>query len=170
MLSSEFVGDSGDLPWKCEVMLNSYTKRIFLFYAWTVGHGGRGRAVDEYRIQAKLRNAGNLQFGGGRTVLLGYYGARNDRVGRQLGNAAPADMEVFVAWDATYHVGVGRSSSCQVKFATLYDAYLKGAASMTRNSRVDIERVFAFRVERLKRYLILLLDGHGEMSLGQLAT
>jgi restriction-modification system family protein len=166
---ASFVGAGDDLPWRCEVRIRGYIRRTFLIYIWTIGHGGRSRPADEYRIQAKLKTGRDLRFRDGVTVVLGYYRADLDSIGRGMGNNSPSDMEVFVAWDSSHHSIVGASSSCQVRFALLYEAYLKGAAVTERRTRGgSVECVFALRPERVPLYFEEVLGGHSSVSIDRL--
>jgi hypothetical protein len=161
-----FVGDKHDLPWQCEVAISEHIRKTFLFHFWTISHGGKSRAIDEYRIQAKLKSGRRLMLRGGIPVLLGYYSEDYDKVGKSLGNDPPKGMEVFAAWDPVQHFKVGSSSSCQVRFRTLYDAGLNGAAVTSRRlSDGSLEKIASFRIDRLPRYLQALQAGHQSVSL-----
>jgi hypothetical protein len=164
-----FVGDGNDLPWACEVRFRGQTSRRFLVYCWTISHGGRARPLNEYRIQVKLRSSRRLRFGDGTSLLLGYYDERHDQVGRVIGNVVPEEMKVFVAWDPLQHLRLGESSSCQVKFETMYEAYIQGAASSTRQI-VDgsMERIIAFRPEKAADYFRAAAGGHNQVTLNSL--
>jgi hypothetical protein len=95
------------------------------------------------------------------TLLLGYYHADSDKSAFRSDQSIPAGMEVFVAWDAVAHLKVGLSSSCQVDFAVMYEAYLKGVASATRElASGRTETIVAFRPERLPAYLDEVYVGH----------
>jgi hypothetical protein len=167
---SGFVGEKGDLPWCCEAAISGYIRKTFLFHFWTVSHGGKSRSSDEYRIQAKLKTARRLTLKGGVPVLLGYYNERYDEAGKLLGNDPPQGMEVFAAWDPVQHFRVGNSSSCQVGFRTLYDANLNGAVVVSRRLLDGSpEKVAAFRVERLARYLQVIVAGHENVSVQALS-
>src|SRR2546426_5120125 len=127
-----FRGVRGDLPWTCVVELPQQTSRRFHMYFWTVSHGGRSRTDSEYRIQVKLKESSALEFGGGTTLLLGYYDASGDSTDHTRTTAPPKEMEMFVAWDPIHHLKLGLSSSCQVSFDLLLRAYLHGADQAAR--------------------------------------
>jgi len=143
--------------------------RTYLVYVWTIGHGGKSRTQDEYRIQAKLPVGRDLTVGGGTTLLLGYYHEEADRAGRELGNTPNDGMEIFVAWDASKHLRVGTSSSCQVPFGLMDDARLVGSAWLDRRiAHGERETVIALRPEMLAKYLSLASGGHTFVSPGDL--
>src|SRR5262249_6944529 len=79
---SEFIGPGGDLPGRCDLEWPTGIERQFIVYVWTIGHGGKSRSQQEYRIQTKLKLPRPLQFEGGITLLLGYYDASLDGAGR----------------------------------------------------------------------------------------
>jgi hypothetical protein len=156
-----FVGEGKDLPWVCETRVGPHTRRRFLFHVWTISHGGKSRAKEEYRIQAKLKVARQLTLKGGIPVLLGYYSERYDKTSTALGNDPPEGMEVFAAWDPVQHFKLGRSSSCQVRFETLYEASLVGVSVTSRRlADGSTERIVCFRPARLREYLRALQLGH----------
>ena len=161
-----FVGAAGDLPWRCTVSFPDGASRQYSLYFWTISHGGRTRAHNEYRIQAKLKQSRSLDSMGGTTLLMGYYSAGHDRIGRDEGNLPFADMEVFVAWDPLQHLRVGASSSCQVAFEVLERAFLNGfACAERRNSGGDRELVVGVRSELLCQYLRAAAGGHNLLDL-----
>jgi hypothetical protein len=77
-------------------------------------------------------NGQQLKFKNAASVLIGYYDYEQDKVGRELGNAPPPDMQIIAAWDAVRHIEAGLSSSCQITFSVLHQAYLTGCDSKTR--------------------------------------
>ena len=165
------MGTGADLPWWCHLQFGDGSQREYGVYFWTVSHGGKTRSVDEYRIQTKLKTDRQLRVGSGTIILLGYYHASVDRSGRAVGNHPPDGMEVFVAWDALHHLRLGASSSCQVPFPLMYDAYLKGKACITR--RLDPhakESIFAFRPQYLASYLRMVSGGHDRVSVDALSA
>jgi len=165
VLVEGLVGPKGDLPWQCEAVFPDGSRRTFRLYFWTISHGGRTRSQDEYRIQAKLKTARRLEFGLGTTLLLGYYLESEDRVGRAEGNSPTKGMEVFVAWDPLQHLRVGASSSCQVRFDLLHQAYLHGIAMADRRIADGVlEQVVAVRPEHLWRYLRSAAGGHNSLN------
>lgn len=168
VVHGSFTDDRGALPFRCKVRFQDGSERGYTLYFWTISHGGRSRSRTEYRIQAKLRSARDLDFENGTTLLMGYYAALADRVGAEEGNVAPAQMEAFAAWDPLVHLRVGASSSCQVPFAVLEAAYLKGASvALRRNQSGPPERVIAFRPENLASYMRAAAGGHNSVDLSQ---
>lgn len=158
---AELGGAAGELPCRLDVSFPRGNKRRYNLYCWTMGHGGRSRSAAEYRIQVKLGNGRQLKFKDAVSVLLGYYDFEQDHVGRELGNAPPADMRIITAWDPVRHIQVGVSSSCQITFPVLHQAYLTGVDSKTRRCADGaIETALAFRPEYLARYLFLMSSGH----------
>lgn len=158
---ARFVGPRGSLPWRCRLTFSNLSERTFDFYLWTVSHGGRRRRTDEYRIQTKLDQCDSLGVASGTTILGGYYTEAVDRSGREAGNSPPPDMEVFVFWDATEHLDLGHSSSCQVPFGTLYEAYIRGHAANVRSLGSGREEtVVAVRPEYVVSYLQAASGGH----------
>jgi len=159
---AEFSGPRGHLPWLITVESAERSPRDYRVYMWTIGHGGRTRSQDEYRIQTMLPDKRTLEFGRGTTVLLGYYDERVDRSGRAAGNQPPAGMEVVVAWDAVQHLRVGASSSCQVPFTLMENAYFNGVAARARRLAEDeVEQVIAMQLDYLAGYLLEAAGGHG---------
>ena len=169
VIESSFADAADYLPWYLTIELSNRKIRDYSLYFWTVSHGGKSRSVDEYRIQTKLKADKELRVQDGTTLLLGYYHERVDASGRAVGNVPPEGMEVLVAWNALEHLRLGSSSSCQVSFEVMYDAYLTGKACTTRvlpeNSR---ETVFAFRPEYLSSYLDAASGGHQRVQLASL--
>ncbi len=153
--------DGARLPWTCTVESGDH-RRFFRCYFWTVTHGGKHRSDSEYRIQTLLTSAERrLAFGAGTTLLLGLYDAVADRAGLELGHKIPREMTVVVAWDATRHIKLGASSSCQVPLDQLLSAHLDGVAARTRPVRDEqIETVIAFRPEYLASYFARAAGGH----------
>jgi hypothetical protein len=167
----EFLGAREDLPCRLQVTFPNRAERRFNLYCWTIGHGGRTRSATEYRIQAKLKEQRRLNFGGATAVLLGYYEPLVDTVGKELGNEPPEDMRVIACWNPVYHLHVGASSSCQVSFGTLQDAYLAGAADTQRKcAHGELETVVVFRPELLARYMFLAGNGREQLSAQDLLT
>lgn len=165
VVTAGLVGEDGDLPWECKVTFPDRSSRLYRIYFWTVSHGGRGRSQSEYRVQAKLKTARKLNFASGTTLLLGYYDSQQDQVGRDLGNSPAEDMELFVAWDPLQHLQVGASSSCQVPFPLLQDAYLNGSAvGDRRTSGGSSELVIVVRPELLWKYFVLAAGGHNSVD------
>ncbi len=110
-----------------------------------------------------------LAFGAGTTLLLGLYDVRQDEAGDALGHVLPSDMEVFVAWDATRHVALGYSSSCQVSFDQMFDGYVHGVSCRSREvSAGASERVIALRPEYLASYFLEACGGHEEVDASRL--
>ncbi|HUW95204.1 MAG TPA: hypothetical protein VMW58_05415 [Anaerolineae bacterium] len=170
LLNATFIGKSADLPCRCTVVFRGGSRRHYDLYFWTIAHGGRSRRRDEYRIQIKLKIDRRLRVDAGTTVLLGYYHETLDRSGRARGNTPPDGMEVFVAWDALYHLRLGASSSCQVPFSVMYDAYLNGKACVRRSlASGDDELVYGLRPEYLSSYLRAASGGHAAVVLHELS-
>jgi len=162
VLSWAFDGPRGRLPLHCVFRFDREVPREFDLYFWTISQGGRLRPLSEYRIQAKLPDgASNLRFGNGVTALLGYYVAGEDRSEASREVNVPPEMELFVAWDAAAHLKVGKSSSCQVAYSLMYEAYLQGRAQMNRTlASGSRETVVAFRPARLSEYLRTAVRSH----------
>ena len=160
--SAEFSGVNKDLPWRVLIEFQTHTVRKYEIYMWTISHGGRTRSKDEYRIQIILEDGANrLDFGFGTTLLLGYYDERSDSVGRSVGNMPTPSMEIIVAWDPIRHLRVGASSSCQVQFDILEEAYRKGVATRKRSlSQGESEQIIALRPEYFASYLAEVSGGH----------
>jgi hypothetical protein len=170
LVSAAFVGEGTDLPCRCTILFRGGSRREYNLYFWTVGHGGRSRSREEYRIQTKLKTDRRLRVDAGTTILLGYYHESLDRTGRAQGNSPPKGMEVFVAWDAVHHLHLGTSSSCQVPFRIMYDAYLKGKACVKRSlASGDDETICALRPEYLTSYLRAASGGHARVALHDLS-
>jgi len=165
VLNCEFKGPGGDLPIEMALRYRGSITRVFQVFVWTIGHGGRTRSKTEYRIQTKLKQRRALRYGTGTPLLVGYYDASTDTVGKSLGNTPPDGMKVYAAWSALSHLQVGDSSSCQVPFDLLRIAYLSGVAVTERAvSDGDNELVFAFRPEFLGRYMYAAAGGHNQVS------
>lgn len=160
--SAEFSGVKKNLPWRVLVEFPNHVLRKYEIYMWTISHGGRTRSTDEYRIQIMLKDSiYSLDFGFGTTLLLGYYDECSDYVGRSVGNLLTPGMEIIVAWDPIQHLKVGASSSCQVQFDILEEAYRKGIAARKRSlSRGESEQVIAMRPEYFASYLAEASGGH----------
>lgn len=160
--SAAFSGVRGYLPWRITVEFPNNTIRKYGIYMWTISHGGLTRSREEYRIQMMLEDdQRKLDFGFGTTLLLGYYDERNDRVGRTVGNLPVPGMELVVAWNPIQHLQLGASSSCQVSFDLLEEAYRKGMAARTRLlSRGESEQTIAMRPEYFASYLAEVSGGH----------
>ena len=158
------------LPWLCHARISDYGERNFAIYFWTIGHGGRTRAQDEYRIQTKLeRGDRRLAFDRGTTLLLGYYRSDLDTSGRSVGNNAPNEMEVFAAWDALPRLRLGYSSSCQVPFSTLLRAHQVGFGSCVRSLPGGVvETVIAVPPRHLDLYMEHASLGHQNIDLQSL--
>jgi hypothetical protein len=136
-------------------------KRRFNVYCWTIGHGGRSRSASEYRIQVKLGRGRQFKFDDAASVLLGYYDVDQDRLGKEMGNEPESDMRIIAAWDPIGRIKVGVSSSCQITFPVLRQAYLVGASQKERRCADGaIESALVFRPEYLARYLYLMSSGH----------
>lgn len=160
--SAEFSGVNKYLPWRVLVEFQTRVVRKYEIYMWTISHGGRTRSKDEYRIQIILKDGENrLDFGFGTTLLLGYYDEHSDYVGRSVGNLPTPDMEIIVAWDPIRHLQVGASSSCQVQFDILKEAYRKGVATRKCSlSQGESEQIIALRPEYFAGYLAKVSGGH----------
>ena len=160
--SAEFSDENKDLPWRVVIEFQNHMVRKYAIYMWTISHGGRTRSKYEYRIQIILKNGVNrLDFGFGTTLLLGYYDERSDYVGRSIGNLPSLGMEIIVVWDPIRHLQVGASSSCQVQFDTLEEAYRKGIATRKRLlPQGESEQVIALRPEYFAGYLAKVSGGH----------
>lgn len=170
--SATFSGSRNGLPWKIIVEFPNCTLRRYEIYMWTVGHGGKTRSVDEYRIQTKLKDGvRNLDFGFGTTLLIGYYDERTDRAGRSVGNLPVKGMEVIVGWNPIQHLRVGSSSSCHVPFHLLEEAYRKGASVRARSlSQSESEQVIAMRSEYFASYLAEAAGGHQFINLERIMS
>lgn len=130
-----------------------------------MGHGGRSRSALEYRIQVKLGRARQFKFKDASSVLLGYYDVDQDHVGKEMGNKPERDMRILTAWDPVRHIEVGVSSSCQITFPILHQAYLLGAGEKLRRCADGVtETAIAFRPEYLARYLYLVSSGHESVT------
>lgn len=160
--SAEFSGVNKDLPWRVLLEFTNHVVRKYEIYMWTISHGGRTRSKDEYRIQIMLKDGVHrLDFGFGTTLLLGYYDECSDYVGRSVGNLPAPGMEIIVAWDPIQHLHVGASSSCQVQFDILEEAYRKGVAIRKRLlSQGESEQVIAMRPQYFASYLAEASGGH----------
>ena len=130
--------------------------------SWTIGHGGRSRSPNEYRIQTKLDDSPEFIFGeSATTVLLGYYHASLDVSGKAIGNSPSSDMEIVVAWNPLMHLRLGASSSCQVPFELLDRSRLLGVAEGQRElANGELENVIAMRPEYFAQYLAVASGGH----------
>jgi hypothetical protein len=160
------VGLNG-LPWVFNVRFSDGSTREFFLYVWTIAHGGKTRADDEYRIQIKLEKSRSLRVGKGTTILLGYYSEKEDSIGKMIGHRAPPGLEILVAWDAIEHLHIGASSSCQVLYPLMYDAYLRGRAEASRQlTSGAMEHIVAFRPEFLASYLKAASGGHYRVHAG----
>lgn len=165
LVNQGFVGEDGDLPWEISLRYADGMLRAYRAYFWTVSHGGNHRPESEFRIQAKLRSARSLEFAIGTTLLFGYFSCKHSPLGScKEAQAAPRDMEVFVAWDPLQHLHVGESSSCQVKFDQLLDAYLYGVSARSRRTKNGTEQVLALRSEHLANYLRAAAGGHNSLD------
>jgi hypothetical protein len=170
LVSAAFVGEATDLPCRCTMVFPGGSRRVYNLYFWTVGHGGRSRRKGEYRIQTKLKTNRRLRVETGTTILLGYYNESLDRSGRAEGNTPPDGMEVYVAWDAAQHLRLGASSSCQVPFSLMYEAYLNGKACRKRRvASGDDEIIYGLRPEYLTSYLRAASGGHTTVALHELS-
>lgn len=167
---SEFMGVRSSLPWRCRLMYPDLTERTYDFYIWTISHGGRSRRKDEYRVQTKLEFSDSLGVADGTTILGGYYNESVDRGGKQAGNTPPPGMEVLVFWDAIEHLNLGASSSCQVPFETMYQAYLSGYSTHERSlGNGRSETIIAIRPEYVASYLRAASGGHDLVDVSDLA-
>ena len=170
MLSADFSGRPGKLPWQCTLQFDGHSQRSYDIYFWTVSHGGRSRRSDEYRIQTKLDTAANLVVRDGTTILAGYYNEVADLAGKREGNNPPPGMEVFAFWNAVKHLELGASSSCQVPFGLLYEAYLRGRSQHERRlANGQLERIIAVRPEYVGAYLKAAAGGHQQVRADALA-
>lgn len=162
---------NADLPWTCTADLAGRT-RSYRCYFWTITHGGNHRSRSEYRIQTMLTSTERrLAFGAGTTLLLGYYDSAVDDAGRELGHNPPAEMGLFVAWDATRHVALGYSSSCQVAYEQLFQAYVDGVCARSRSvSGGASEMVIALRPEYLASYFLEASGGHDGVEVSRLRS
>jgi hypothetical protein len=168
---AELGGDGGELPCRFDVTFPQGSKRRYNIYCWTMGHGGRSRSALEYRIQVKLGKGRQLSFRDASSVLLGYYDVDYDHVGKEMGNKPERDMRILTAWDPVRHIEVGVSSSCQITFPVLHQAYLVGADEKKRRCADNvIETAIAFRPEYLARYLFLVSSGHETVTAAKLLT
>ena len=166
ILSASFASDNpATLPWSCELQVPPFAPRRFVFYFWTIGHGGKTRAADEYRIQTKMPNTRRLQFGRSTTLLLGYYSPEIEAIGSQPANEPRGGIEVFVAWDSVQHLRLGARSSCQVSLRTIYEAYKWGFSAQDRSiSGNRTETIVAFRPESLAEYAMAAAGGHDHLN------
>lgn len=166
---AELSGDGGDLPCSLDVTFPGGRKRRYNLYCWTMGHGGRSRSALEYRIQVKLGKGRQFKFKDASSVLLGYYDVDQDHVGKEMGNKPERDMRILTAWDPVRHIEVGVSSSCQITFPILHQAYLVGADEKQRRCADGVtETAIAFRPEFLARYLYLVSSGHESVTAAKL--
>ena len=150
------------LPWTIDLEFPNRIRRQYRSYVWTIGHGGKSRSPNEYRIQTKLGDSPEFIFGeSATTVLLGYYHARLDVIRKTVGNSPPPDMEIVVAWDPLLHFRLGASSSCQVPFELLDKSRLLGVAQAQRElPSGEVENVIAMRPEYFSQYLAVASGGH----------
>ena len=150
------------LPWTIDLEFPNKIRRQYRSYVWTIGHGGKSRSPNEYRIQTKLGDSPEFTFGeSATTILLGYYHASLDGTGKAIGNSPPSDMEIVVAWDPLLHFRLGASSSCQVPFELLDKSRLLGVAQVRRQlAGGDVENVIAMRPEYFTQYLAVASGGH----------
>jgi hypothetical protein len=162
---AELSGEGGGLPCLLDVTFPQGNTRRYNLYFWTMGHGGRSRSASEYRVQVKLGKGRQIKFKNATSVLLGYYDVDQDHAGRAIGNTPEPDMRILTAWDPVRHIEVGVSSSCQITFPVLQQAYLVGADKKERRcSDGVIETALAFRPEYLARYLYLMSSGHDTVT------
>ena len=150
------------LPWTIDLEFPNNIRRQYRSYVWTIGHGGKSRSPNEYRIQTKLDDSPVFIFGeSATTILLGYYHASLDGSGKAVGNKPPSDMEIVVAWDPLLHFRLGASSSCQVPFELLDKSRLFGVAQARRElASGEVENVIAMRPEYFSQYLAVASGGH----------
>lgn len=162
---------AGELPCQLDLTFPSGSRRRYNLYCWTMGHGGRTRSAAEYRIQVKLGKGRQLKFKDATSVLIGYYDVDHDHVGKDMGNKPASDMKLIAAWDPVRHIEVGVSSSCQITFPILEQAYLVGVGSKVRRCSDGVmETALAFRPEYLARYLYLLSGGHETVTPAKLTN
>jgi putative restriction endonuclease len=103
-------------------------------YIWTLTHGGKGRAADEWRIQP-TGIASFAPAATGKTVILGYDPARN----------------LFVGFDVAFHKGpLGASPSMQTKESALEDALKTGFGPYRKGNN---EVAVAVQPEHLGTYI-----------------
>ena len=168
ILSSEFSGPLGTLPWRVVAQIRNLAPKTYVIYAWTIGHGGRTRSATEYRIQLKLPGRTNLDFGDGTTILLGLYDGSLDPQAERFGTR---DARVIVAWDPVLHLKPGASSSCQVSIDLIEEAYLNGAATVVRQLSTGIEEIIiAMRLENFSDYLGEVVGGHERVNVAALSS
>ena len=150
------------LPWTIDLEFTNNIRRQYRSYVCTIGHGGKSRSPNEYRIRTKLDDSPVFIFGeSATTILLGYYHARLDASSKAVGNNPPSDMEIVVAWNPLFHFRLGASSSCQVPFELLDKARLFGVAQAQRElASGDVENVIGMRPEYLSQYLAIASGGH----------
>jgi len=126
-------------PFAIEVSTSTREERL-LVYAWNITHGGKGRAVEEYRIQITGVSQISLKKGY-KTLLLGIF--------EDL-----ASSTVIASFDAYKHMNFGSSPSIQVHGPTLFKAQIDGLASETKElAGGQAEIVFAFRPENLGQFI-----------------
>jgi hypothetical protein len=167
--SAEFCGPHDDLPWVLDISLQALPRRRFCMYFWTISHGGKTRAAEEYRIQTKLKEIVPFHFEMGSTLLMGYYQSSTDRTKSVAEQRTDSQMEVFVAWDATRHLRPGLSSSCQVPYGTMVDAHLAGISQFRRVlADGTTENIIGMRPEYLPRYLMAVSRGHHNLTAEQI--
>lgn len=167
ILSSEFSGPRGTLPWRIVAKTKNLTPTKYVVYAWTVGHGGRTRSETEYRIQLIVPGESALDFEDGKTILLGLYDGNLDPKADRYGTR---HAKVIVAWDPVLHLKPGISASCQVPIGLIEEAYLNGAASKMRKLAPGFEEnVIAMRIENLSYYLREVVSGHEYVNAAHLS-
>lgn len=165
VVEGDFKDGTNTLPWLCRIRFPAGMERNYTMYFWTVSHGGRGRASDEYRIQTTLKENNELEIESGTTLLLGWYDP--SRLGSE--HQSSLDCNVIVAWNALDRLQVGKSSSCQVKLHTINEAVRAGVASHNRIlGNEQTERVLAVREDYFVRYLIAASGGHQSASVAKI--
>jgi putative restriction endonuclease len=110
-------------------------------YIWTVTHGGKGRASEEYRIQPTATERFDPEIGG-KTLILGWW----------------PDAEVFAGYDLRFHSErLGSSPSFQVGEAALRQAAVSG---LSPSEKASGELAIAFQPEFLGTYAQHLEEIH----------
>jgi putative restriction endonuclease len=117
-------------------------------YIWTVTHGGKGRASEEYRIQPTATERFDPEIGG-KTLILGWW----------------PEAEVFAGYDLRYHSGrLGSSPSFQIGEAALRHAAVSG---LSPSKKASGELAIAFQPEFLGTYAQHLEEIHDSGTASQ---
>lgn len=117
-----------------DLIIDGDSYRVF---SWGISHGGRGRSLNEYRVQATRPGDMPLFDPERRTLLLGYH----------------EELDVFAAWDVRMHPNPSKSPSLQVPLPVLERAAAEGFVAHPRLVSGKTEVVVAFQPETTLTYL-----------------